>query len=515
MIRRRARASSVRCPHQVVGLRRPRAHLARSNRATTQFVTPRHSRPRMSNWASLQSKLGDGGSFGREAAAPFVGTTPRPPAHATVADGGPRGDGGGNSKKKKKKKKPKKRKDKGQHADGLPIAKKRREDGSTSSVVDDSSNRGSCSGSGGSGNSSTAAKSSSITAAAATSAAAAAATTSPSSFSGAASTEQPKKKKSSRARARERERLRKLQAASKGGGDGVGVQDCADRGEGARESESEDEGDNGAAGVEVGAAGGSSRPTKRSKTSAGTGASEQVTAATDEGLHGPDTIAATAKWLRGLDEKSDDALLRDLPACASYCSTWLLRGKCSSKTCTYGHSRGGKKAGRAGTDGGSADRVVGETAAGKNFKRSGDGFKRTCNEALATLSSQVPDRRCFVLDGRDGSSCRALARREALPRKLILSPNVDGAAVNALNEGGKKRGGGKGGTGGAGCLAVQSTASGALRAAAACGASFGCVYLDCKLRCIAGFRHPQPPLRPASAPPTTFSPPPTTSSRRP
>ena len=129
---------------------------------------------------------------------------------------------------------------------------------------------------------------------------------------------------------------------------------------------------------------------------------------------GERAIEATVSWLRSGRKQpgssSSSAVpspclsgrLCDLPPCASYCFTWLLRGKCLSPSCTYAHSRGGraggekggggrktsgdkgKRGGRGGAAGGGAG---GEAkAAGSNFQRSGDAFKTACNTALASLT---------------------------------------------------------------------------------------------------------------------------------
>ena len=156
-------------------------------------------------------------------------------------------------------------------------------------------------------------------------------------------------------------------------------------------------------------------------------------------------IQKTISWITGMSEPDRMSTRVAMPTCASYCFTWLLKGACKSPHCTYTHST----------------RTQGNTTlpAGTNFKRKGDSFKRRCNISLASLSANIPSKSAFVLDGKEGATCKALKRRTS----LVLSPNVDPVVVHSL----KKY-----------ASAVESTSTATLLGARNYGCEFGTVYLD-------------------------------------
>eukprot|EP00928_Gymnodinium_smaydae_P015714 TRINITY_DN15817_c0_g6_i1.p1 TRINITY_DN15817_c0_g6~~TRINITY_DN15817_c0_g6_i1.p1 ORF type:complete len:601 (+),score=36.71 TRINITY_DN15817_c0_g6_i1:106-1908(+) len=135
---------------------------------------------------------------------------------------------------------------------------------------------------------------------------------------------------------------------------------------------------------------------------------------------------------------------RDFPACVSYCSQWLLRGKCPRRArCSYMHSTSGDKP---------------STGSPSSFGID-DAFKRKCNRILGELSMQMEEKRCFVLDAKGAATVKALKRSP----HLILAPNADEDAVASLQSC---------------CRTVRCTSSATLDYAAVCEVRFGCVYLD-------------------------------------
>ena len=116
-------------------------------------------------------------------------------------------------------------------------------------------------------------------------------------------------------------------------------------------------------------------------------------------------IQKTISWLTGMSEADRMSTRVAMPRCASYCFTWLLKGACKSPHCTYAHSirtQGNKT-----------------LPAGTNFKRGGDSFKRRCNISLASLSAYIPSKSAFVLDGKEGATCKALKRRTSSANSLM------------------------------------------------------------------------------------------------
>lgn len=134
---------------------------------------------------------------------------------------------------------------------------------------------------------------------------------------------------------------------------------------------------------------------------------------------------------------------RLFPTCCFYCTDWLLKGSCRFPRCKYLHD----------TNQSTQDYSV---EIGFEIR---DSFKQKCNKILAELSKVMEDRRCFVLDGKNAATSKALAR----PKELIMAPNLDSASVEALSEH---------------SLSVRCTSSCAIKHAAECGVHFGTVYLD-------------------------------------
>ncbi|CAE8616161.1 unnamed protein product [Polarella glacialis] len=156
--------------------------------------------------------------------------------------------------------------------------------------------------------------------------------------------------------------------------------------------------------------------------------------------HGkPQSLPACVAALRKLPIET-----RVFPDCVSYCSKWLVKGKCSSSNkCSYLHSE-----------------VLMAKQNKPTFKFSiADSFKAGCNKVIAQLSAGLPERRAFVLDGAAGHTAKALGRG----RHEVLSPNADFSSARALSKS---------------SMSAHCTASAALELAAQHRLKFGAVYLD-------------------------------------